>query len=529
MAIIKISELPAATSPLSPTEVIPALQSGVTKKVAIDQLGYTPSGTSTVTRTIQQKLRETLSVKDFGAIGDGVADDTVAIQTAMVQLALNGGQLVFPYGTYLITNTIILPFGNNATDKQFTVDFGNSVVKSNVLSPTNSTFTGFISGYLSGTTPIADTSGTEGYVAANAVFMNLNLRGFGTAIRLNNFNYGCAFQNIQTESCFNGINLTRCFYLVLNNISLRGTGINANGTGFRTTAFSNIMPMSGIKVGQFTTGLALGGFDGGKLTDCSAEGCQVGVDLVSESTAIHLDTIYLEGNTVADIRVSAVIRRCLVTNSWLFNSDATKHIVSTIGNSEYANFTFINTVVNGGFANTPINNIFGDVLNYGSDPTNAPQFSGLPNIRTASPRYEIDTSGVGYNGPVRSLDSREYNGLISTAYGGRFRNGISGGNKAPYQTVANVSGSLEFTTEFATDGFTALLWQASIAHSITTWKKTYLIFFDNDAEVWRLYEVAAGGLTVDTGVTCTNSGGFLKLKAPTFINPSLNFSVVRPI
>lgn len=529
MSIVKISDLPAATSPLSPTEVLPALQNGVTKKVAINELGYTPSGTSTVTRTIQAKLRETLSIKDFGAVGDGVTDDTVAIQTAMVQLALNGGQLVFPYGTYLISNTIILPFGNNGTDKQFTVDFGNSVIKSNVLSPTGSTFTGFISGYLSGTTPVADTSGTEGFVAANAVFMNANLRGFGTAIRLNNFNYGCAFQNIQVENCFNGINLSRCFYLILDNISIRGTGINAGGVGFRTVAFSNIMPMTGIKIGQITTGMQLGGFDGGKMTDCSAESCQVGVEFFSESTAIHLDTIYLEGNTVADLKVSSVVRRGLITNSWLFSADPSKHIVSTMGNAEYSNFTFINTAVNGGFTNTPITNIYGDVLNYGSDPTNAPGFSGLPNIRTSSPRYEVDTTGFGYNGPVRSLDSRQYNGIIPTAYGGRFRNGVTSGDNAPYQTVEDVSGSLEFTTQFATDGFTALLWQVSIAHSVSTWKKTYLVFFDNDAEVWRLYEPAAGGLVVDTGVTCTNAGGFLKLKAPTFTGPSLNFSVVRTL
>ncbi len=41
-----------------------------------------------------------LSVRDFGAVGDGVADDTTAIQTA-VNCLPRGARLVFPAGTYL--------------------------------------------------------------------------------------------------------------------------------------------------------------------------------------------------------------------------------------------------------------------------------------------------------------------------------------------------------------------------------------------------------------------------------------------
>jgi hypothetical protein len=68
--------------------------------------GSTPTGA--INRPINEKLAETLSVKDFGAIGNGVADDTAAIQAAINATPLYG-ILIFPNGIYNVSTTLNLP------------------------------------------------------------------------------------------------------------------------------------------------------------------------------------------------------------------------------------------------------------------------------------------------------------------------------------------------------------------------------------------------------------------------------------
>jgi hypothetical protein len=72
-------------------------------------IGFIQSGVNASATTVQSKLREVVSVKDFGAVGDGVTDDTVAIQTAInyaATRALVGGTVYLPPGSYKTSSTI---------------------------------------------------------------------------------------------------------------------------------------------------------------------------------------------------------------------------------------------------------------------------------------------------------------------------------------------------------------------------------------------------------------------------------------
>ncbi len=65
---------------------------------------YTATGAGAITRTSSDKFGERVSVRDFGAIGDGLSDDTLAFQKALSA----HDSIHVPNGTYLITATIVV-------------------------------------------------------------------------------------------------------------------------------------------------------------------------------------------------------------------------------------------------------------------------------------------------------------------------------------------------------------------------------------------------------------------------------------
>tara|TARA_Y100000114_G_scaffold43216_1_gene38660 strand:- start:10400 stop:12316 length:1917 start_codon:yes stop_codon:yes gene_type:complete len=71
-------------------------------------INYDSGWTGAVVRTMQAKLQDIVSVKDFGAVGDGSTDDTAAIQAGIDYLeSIGGGVLFFPSATYAVTTATL--------------------------------------------------------------------------------------------------------------------------------------------------------------------------------------------------------------------------------------------------------------------------------------------------------------------------------------------------------------------------------------------------------------------------------------
>jgi hypothetical protein len=91
-------------------------------KIDLMDGGASPAGA--VNRPFNTKLAENKSVKDFGAVGDGVADDTAAITNALN----TGGRIYFPKGTYKVTTVLIeniVGLNIDARAATFTSQYGN--------------------------------------------------------------------------------------------------------------------------------------------------------------------------------------------------------------------------------------------------------------------------------------------------------------------------------------------------------------------------------------------------------------------
>ena len=195
---------------------------------------YDLGQTGTSNRTISQKFEEVVSVKDFGATGDGLTNDTTAIQDAIdyVSALTNGGALHFPAGTYLV-DPDTLTF--NTADKALKV-YGDGPFATLIDCPDS----GIIF--------------NVDLTASNSTFFHLSDLAFngggelttGTALYLNQLSQG-AVENVAFQNVEHGIKLSQVFSTTFKNLRFRNyvTGItgvlakSANNNTFIDCYFSD--------------------------------------------------------------------------------------------------------------------------------------------------------------------------------------------------------------------------------------------------------------------------------------------------
>jgi hypothetical protein len=170
-----------------------------------------------------------LSVKDFGAKGDGATDDTAAIQAAINAAGVSGGNVCFPSGTYIVTATLTVTEGVRII----------GIAAAKQTTPTSSTsnqvfivhdFNGTFINVVSGTT---DQNENSGFGITDISLVQRNGNGTGAS--------GTAVNIVATSET------QRANWIVFNNVNIEtesgkndwNYGINIDGTS-ATTGCRNI-------------------------------------------------------------------------------------------------------------------------------------------------------------------------------------------------------------------------------------------------------------------------------------------------
>ena len=173
------------------------------------QVNFTASGTGAVTRTVDSKLADVVSVKDFGATGDGSTDDTAAIQAALNSAA----SVFFPNAKYRITSTLSQTVLNQKLYGD--ISRGNDL-DAKIFLDSSSSSNGVINVRAPGTTIESLVLEGKGSTVANSYVIDANEEGFDSA---NNGNVDLTLINC---------NITDAKTLV----KITGRGLQADSSSF---------------------------------------------------------------------------------------------------------------------------------------------------------------------------------------------------------------------------------------------------------------------------------------------------------
>jgi len=166
-------------------------------KPTSEQVTFLAAGAGASQRTALDKLRDTVSVKDFGAVGDGVVDDTVAINAA---IATNKA-VYFPPGTYM-TSGISLAYSAANPRILYGDDYLNTSIKR-----------------ISGTNPIVDVAQFTQVRLENLTFDGNNTAGYGIIWRAHySLIHRCRVSNCQNYGMFvSGSNVSKMDFVKIQN------------------------------------------------------------------------------------------------------------------------------------------------------------------------------------------------------------------------------------------------------------------------------------------------------------------------
>jgi hypothetical protein len=307
---------------------------------------YNQGGTGAQDRTVKSKLQETVSVKDFGAVGDGVADDTAAIQAA-IDAAGSGGSLYFPSGEYYCASQLTVNklnftmYGEAASNQSNLENFSSAIV-------------------FGDTSASGITFNNASYILKRITLRDMGFHGDTSAATLrfddvSQINMTNVFVDNKSASASNAINFTECFLIYMENCFIEksdneratdtyGARINlanpqlAGIYSFYNTTFRNFAV--GIKVdGQYSDTERYQSFN---FIGSQVKSNTIGLELAGKLQSGTIQGSYFEGNIQHDIRMTEGVQNLEVAGNF-FNSEASNSQIK-VGNSTSTSAGYVRAV-----------------------------------------------------------------------------------------------------------------------------------------------------------------------------------------
>lgn len=444
-------------------------------------IGCVQAGVGAVTRSIQSKLRATVSADDFGAVPGGVVDCGPAIRRALDSLPACGGTVIFETsGPYLINEVVYIPTRTSIFGSGGVRLLGrNTTLKG---SGTNNIFesgTGNFSTVALG----GATNFTQPFESVASIHYNSSIEGFnfmncGHAIKLCNWIQGCVLRDLYATNFTTMIETLRCFYLSIESVQgrplqdarLPTTPIFRFVDSNNTMTFLNVH-CSGITPTNVKKGVGFefdGGVQGVTLPGgCSAEGCVDGLILKSIIYSMNINGFYFEANTTAIRSIGANLLNFVVDNCEFEDNGTDINVDNWVdgyfgsGNKTEGIVTFGNGCTHA--VELPVQSL-SDLThtNWIPKPANWTVPGGCEVMRNDI----IFNSGVGFSAPWfrNAPASSGGSGIVPAAYTG---NCFVVGNIIPFCSVTGVGATvLTIDTKIAfNDNMAAIRFDLAVAHT----------------------------------------------------------------
>jgi len=115
--VVTVGDVETVTSTMIASGTIIDADVNISGAINATKLNFLQVGASGVARTVDSKLKDVVSVKDFGAVGDGIADDTAAIQAAINHcLTYDPPAVLVVPGLCRLDSTVNINRGNDAAN-----------------------------------------------------------------------------------------------------------------------------------------------------------------------------------------------------------------------------------------------------------------------------------------------------------------------------------------------------------------------------------------------------------------------------